>query len=292
MLQFASEALVSVPAGTRVEGDPVVAARLPSTGSDVAARLAVHGNRLCFVDLEGEALRAETLEALRGQRVRLRLAAGELGLLRERLGQLRCMHPVFIVAPDAHLVRTINFITAFDIPVHVDASLPPETEDGLDGACQLYLHGPLLRVPVEPFHTLLQTAAQRGGRTLWHTEQEDVRGNYHLTEDGKVTLSARWARRGMFYGSLDDTWPAMLASTLHRGLVELRPRLFRERSPCAFCPHLALCGGYLRALDPEWPCEPWKRAFARMGEGAHYGRTLLEELDRRRIEGDGHGPGA
>ena len=279
MVEFPREMNVSVPAGTVVPGAARVAVRLDGTSLPVAPLLEAIGNRLVWVEARVEDLDGDGLAAVAGQRLRVRASAADLARVGEHVDEFHAANTVFLVKADATLSRTVNFLTALRFAVHVDAASEPAAVHEPERVCHAYLHSSTLRVPIEPFHSLLLTVAGRGEVSLWQTEFEDTQLNGYVTETGTVTLSARWSERGKNYGSLDQDWPGLKASSVYKELSTFREGLFRGKSPCVLCPHLNLCEGFLRAVDRTAPCDPWKRAFDLLRAESNHARQILESAD-------------
>jgi len=92
---------------------------------------------------------------------------------------------------------------SLQIPVRLAYSdMPPRAvlEDLLDH----FLHSPTLSVPIEPFYSLARAIGQRRDLTLWAVFGEALGRNYFVDVDRRVSLSPRWAGRGMFFGAVGE----------------------------------------------------------------------------------------
>jgi hypothetical protein len=278
MTEFPPGTNVSLPTGMLLDGVQRVALRLDA-GSPIEPLLESLEGRLAWVEADLAELDGTRLAALGGRRVRVRVASTELERVAAHVDGLHRAQTVCLLAPSPELMRTVNFLAAMHLPVHVQAACPCTSATELERVCDFYLHSPTLRVPVEPLHTLLLATAQGGGWSLWETEFEDVGCNVFVSPSGKVTLGERWAERELFYGSLEDDWLTIAGSPLHSELREFRERLFRRKSPCVLCPHMAVCGGFLRAIDSTANCEPWKRVFDKLRQACGQAEEVLAHTE-------------
>jgi radical SAM protein with 4Fe4S-binding SPASM domain len=198
----------------------------------------------------------------------------------ELVNALLDMEAVFVVRPDAKLIRNVNFLTSLNFRVHVETSALGELENSLLDAADFYVHNPILTTPVEPFHTLLHTICIGRGHNMWAIEAENVKTNFYVSHDGEVSLSKRWNADGLNYATLDDPWERIVNSELFQKLSDFRNELFRNKSPCVFCAYLDLCGGFLRAIDASWPCELWQQVFCVLRDEAKKGKELLQRIEQ------------
>jgi len=280
MSSFPKHAKVKVPAGTFLDGQCSVSVRVRDE-DDVRRLRGKYGTRLSNFEIDGDSVRnVEFVRALAGTRVRILLPDGDLFEAREIVDALLRTDPVFIVRPDANATRNVNFLTSLNFRVHVDPSSAVQAEDSLERAVDFYLHNPLLVTPVEPFHSLLRSITRGRGYTMWDIEAENVKTNFYVSDGAEVSLSERWNTQSLNYGTLDDPWSEIVNSDLHRRLSAFKLELFRKKSPCVFCAHLGPCGGFLRALDPEWPCEPWQRVFLVLRDEAKKALELQQKTER------------
>jgi hypothetical protein len=278
MTQFPPDTTVSLPAAMPSSGAERVALRLDA-GTPIEPLLESLEGRLAWIEANVAELDAPRLAALRGRRVRLRVAPDELERVAAQIDGLHRAETVCVLEPGPKLLQTANFLTAMHLPVHVEAARPCTDPTELERVCDFYLRSATLRVPIEPLHTLLLATAQNSGWSLWETEFEDVGSNVFVTPSGKVTLGARWAERESFYGCVEDEWSTIVRSTLYSELREFRDRLFRRKSPCILCVHMAACGGFLRAIDPTAHCEPWKRAFDKLRQACGQAEEVLAQAE-------------
>lgn len=276
MIKFPEQTIVSVSSATLVAGQGAVSVRMDGTGVDINDLLTVYGRRLHDFELSSPLWKdTALLGVLEGSRIRLRVSDQDLDDLGAMADALRKTNPVFYVRADGNIVKMLNFITSFNFRVHIEASESAEAPDALDKALDFYLRNPLLQVPVEPFHTLLQHQAKDAGFTLWDTELENVSRNFYVNDKAQVTVSARWDAQDRHFCTLKDDWEAITSSALFKELESFKQGLFRKKAQCIFCAHLNLCGGYLRAVVPDWPCENWIAVFSKLAEEAQKAKELL-----------------
>lgn len=281
MLSFPKGAKVNEPAGTFLDGQCSVSVRI-HTEDDVPRLKEMYGRRLSNFEIDGESLRnLEFVRALAGMRVRILLADSGLFETGETVDALFCTEPVFAVKPDANLIRNLNFLTSLNFRVHIESGAAVQAEDSLLHAVDFYLHNPLLTTPVEPFHSLLHTVSRGRGYSMWDVEGENARTSFYVSDNGEVSLSKRWNIEGLNYGTLDDPWKKFVNSDLFRRLSAFRSELFRNKSSCVFCAHMDLCGGFLRAIDPDWPCELWQQVFLTLRGETQRAMQLQQETEQR-----------
>jgi len=279
MIQFPRNAIVNIPAGALPDGQNFVSVRLDAGSRDIPNSKKIYGERLLNFEItNGSYNDPFLLESLEGMRVRIHIG-NDLSGIGAHVNNLGEMQPVFVISPDRDAVRKINFLTAFNFPVRIDTSVPPETENSLEKALDFYLHNPLLTVPVEPFHTLLQTLGKSRGFNLWDIEMERVNVNFFINNSGKITLSSRWNDKGLYYGGIDESWDEIANSETFRILSSFKEMLFQKKSLCIFCSHFHPCEGFFRAVDSEWPCDAWKKVFSIL---VKEGRKAINLLKGRR----------
>ena len=286
---FPKEALVNTPCETMLDGECPVSVRI-NTPDSVPRIRDFYGKRLFNLEIEGELINdINLIRAIESNRVRVKLGDIDIleveGRLIEALQKVRAQ-PVFEINPDKNLLKNINFLTSLNILVHINMSYPVQDDKVLLQTVDFYLHNPMLRIPIEPLHSLLVTMSRGRGRRLWNTELESVKTNFFVSDQGEVSLSKRWIENGMKYGTLDDSVNDFMKSELYNKLAMLRENMFRSKSPCAFCRHLDVCKGFLRAIDPEWPCDIWKKVFSILQSTVREGEDLLRKIDQQRQQAE------
>jgi len=128
-----------------------------------------------------------------------------------------------------------------------------------------FLHADGLEVPIEPFATLTRAIARGKGPDLWHAFHEVPGHDYLVDREGRVTLSARWAAQGRFFGTVDDDVLDLEASDLWKHVASWRERVFGSVGACSTCEHFPACGGFwLADGSPDDACAGWQRALGRL----------------------------
>lgn len=139
----------------------------------------------------------------------------------------------------------------------------------LSAVTDYFLHSPTLRVPIEPLSQISMAMADGKGVTLWRLYHETLGTHWYVDASNRVSLSERWARRGLFFGRVGDSLETLRGSDLWRRLEGYRPAVFANLSPCATCTHFPWCAGFW--LAPEdvadvHACAPWRAAMDRLLE--------------------------
>jgi len=288
MTRFPEHAVVNVHAATRLDGSCAVWVRVGPT-DDVAELKAVYGPRLLGLQIGAECFRdVEWLGTLQGLRVRMRNVPLSAFRTRDVLEAIRNMQSTVVVLPDGQVLRQVNFLTSIGLRVHIDAGLADPQGEDLLRAVDFYIHNPLLTRPIEPFHGLLCHLAHGEGPDMWDIESERIGVDFYVDDDGRVGLSERWIARGLEYGELSNGWEGIEGSQVMQQLASFKAALFRQQSDCVFCVHMDICGGFLRADDPERSCIAWQQVFARLREETGRARELLDQAK----DDAGTGPGA
>ena len=275
MPAFPDGTIVNLPASLGLDGSFGVIVRW-EPGADADRLRKVYGPRLLGFEAESGRLGGpEALGALAGEPVLVRLGDRRHIEDGELLDAFRRLRLAFLVRPDEELFRTANFLTSLGYPVRIDLTAAVGSMEVLLRTLDFYLHNPVLSRPIEPFHSLLAAISSASMRTLWEIEAEDPRLNFYVGSGGRISLSRRWSEGGRHFGTLDDPWLDIIGSDLYLALGSWKARIFKERSPCAFCAHFDICAGFLRAVDAVWPCESWQRAFDILREEVGKARGLL-----------------
>src|SRR4030042_4267439 len=64
------------------------------------------------------------------------------------------------------------------------------------------------------------------------TELENVKTSFYVTNSSQVSLSERWSKKNLNYGSLNDPWKKIIKSELYQMMLAFKTELFRSRSHC------------------------------------------------------------
>jgi len=278
MTAFPNQAIVNVAAGTFPDADCLVSVRV-KPHDDIPHLTRLYAKRLLNFEIsEGAHHDPEFCRRLEGARIRILSCGHEPLPTAEIVDALKKTQCVFMIAPDERAVRNANSLTSLGFRAHIDAAAPVDSEQALLRALDFYLHNPLLSTPVEPFHTLLRTASASRGHDLWDIQSENVKINFYVSDNGEVALAKRWTSSGLNYGTLDNTWDEIVNGALMRRLLSFKADLFRQQNQCVFCRHLDLCGGFLRAVEPEWQCNIWQELFKTLRDEARKAKDLLDSV--------------
>lgn len=278
---FPKNAIVNTPAEQRLEGDCSVSVRI-STNDDPSSLQEFYGKRLFNFEIEAKSVAdLDLINSLKGCRVRVNDASVGIFKSDDTIRPLRDAQPVFVVRLDDDILRNINFLTSLNAPVHIDISSLAASEKALMQVLDFYLHNPLLSIPIEPLHSMLRTINRKRGITLWATEHENINNNFFVSDSGEITLSKRWNDNKLNYGTIEDSFDDIESSKLYQRLVSFKAELFRNSSPCIFCDHFGPCVGFLKAIEPEQPCESWKNVFKTLADESEKAKDLLQKFQQQ-----------
>ena len=152
------------------------------------------------------------------------------------------------------------------VALRTDARWDAET---LLAIAEYFLHSPALSTGVAPLVGLLDFAAGAEKADLWELERERLGKDFHVGKDGAISLSRRWAARGMSFGRLGDPLETLRASEAWGWLASIERRVFVGLGPCCTCRHWLFCKGFF--LDPASgapDCAPWRACFDRVADAA------------------------
>ena len=197
---------LNIPGRLLLESSNSVAVRIGSADCDIAKLKEHYAHRLFNFEIEGDLIQDQALmKRLEKSRVKIGPNTGifEVG---KSLQFYKSFLPVFFIKPDSQLIKSINYLTAFGFQVHIDMANPPENSSILEKAVEFYLHNPLLKTPIEPFHSLVKTLSGRAKISLWDTEYEKLGSNAYIDDSENISLSRRWLDKGKSYGKIDNTW--------------------------------------------------------------------------------------
>jgi len=164
----------------------------------------------------------------------------------------------------ADFLKAVKLATSLRLPVRVLPGQPtPEVLDELTEALEFYLHGPMVEMPVEFFHSLLATVCGADKGSLWMILEEDPAAFLHYDAEGHPELP----RLGGFR-SVEISPGAFVEHHLKR-LVE-------QGAECATCPWQQACRGYFKWPNPAYSCGGVKQLFSAIGAaGDEIERDLL-----------------
>jgi hypothetical protein len=166
-------------------------------------------------------------------------------------------------------LKAVKLAAALRLPIRVVPGQPTaEVLAELNEAVELYLHGPMVEAPVEPFHSLLASLSGTQAGSLWIILEEDPSEFLRYDADGH----ARLPRSSAF--DLGEISPAEFVESHLKSLVE-------QGAECATCPWRQPCGGYFKWPDPGYSCEGVKRLFSIIQTAAD---EIGQDLASRPIE--------
>jgi hypothetical protein len=281
MTEFPSELKVNVPSSIFLTGGCGVVVRLQNR-DDIAELRSAYGQRLHHVVIhEKEFGDVAWLRELSGLRVEIVLDDGS-GLSSDVVDVLATMQPLFRLDTPERRLRNINLLASLSYPVVLNVFEGSHGIEPLTRALSYYLHNPLLNTPIEPFHSIMSRFLGHGPHTLWSIFGEVVGRNVCVGELGEISVAPRWISAGVCFGTLDDTWKKLSDSELYQRLVRICDGVSESAPPCVSCPHRDACGGFLRAVNAEWPCDAWQKVFAEIRKQARQVVGLTEWLTKKR----------
>jgi len=279
MIAFPANTLVTLPARINVQGDSQVAISVAHEDDFIRAK-EKYASRINHLIIEAKSVKDENLmRAI--SRNRVKVVLNDLNVLESNfeIESLRMVKPIFVVPTNGNMLRSINFLSGLNFPVHIEASELVHEKDALLQAADFYLHNPLLTVPIEPFHSILGSLIWGRTGILWDTEYERPGRNFFISDKSEISLSRRWNSSGLNFGRLEDPWDAIIESELYKKLLRLKEYIFEERPACVLCAHLRLCAGFFKAIDPNWPCDAWKMVYDMFLATAQKAKSLLKKMD-------------
>ncbi|MBI5417200.1 hypothetical protein HZA55_04555 [Candidatus Poribacteria bacterium] len=285
MIQFPDNAIVNIHSGVFLKGKFFVSIRIGENVNNISMLKKTYAKRIFNFDINSNLCdNAELLHAMEGFRVRIYSSSNDLSAIGKNVNIFKRLYPIFVINPDNNSMKKINFLTAFKFPVYINTSVQPETNDILDRILDYYLHNPLLTVPIDPFHSLLKMASVKKNTefNLWDIEMEKININFYLSDSGKITLSSRWDKNGLYYCELKDSFKDIVSSELFNNLLSYKKMLFQKKSSCAFCQHFNLCGGFLKAACPNLSCENWRKIFSALNDEIKNAMSILKNYNENR----------
>ncbi len=213
-----------------------------------------------------------------GPRIRILVSDNQIAEIHKRRSQFIVVRPILVLNRcEGSLPRTIQFLASLNLPIEVNPTvfLDQDKETLLDLAERL-LFSPFVKTPVQPFFNLLLSAIGspvNSSPTLWDICNECVGHNFFITNDGKITLSSRWAEINRFFGDISDTIHNIRSSPFFSQLKSMKSPKSAENSKCSQCRVLSFCSGYLCALDSTHDCSPFQSVYDFMSS---HSRSLKE----------------
>lgn len=175
------------------------------------------------------------------------------------------------VVPGFH--RLVKLAVSLDFAVKLEVSQPdPPLLDELSRVADSYLHQATVAQPVEYFHSLFLAFYRGDPVTLWSIQEEDPLHVRYITDEGRETLSRRFAE-----GDLKGD----VASFVTR----FADALLAEKAECSGCEYLAHCSGYFKCPDREYRCDGVKTLFRTLKSAAEELRGDLAAFTSNGQEG-------
>ncbi len=277
MTEFPPDVMVNVPSSVSLTGECTVVVRLEDH-DDIAELRSAYGQRLHHVVIHEKGFKdLMWLRELSGLRVEIVFGDGS-GLSSDVVDVLSTTDPLFRLDIPVRLFRNINLLASLGYPVMLNAAEAANSVDDLTQALWHYLNNALLNVAIEPFHSIMRRFLGKATHTLWYILGETVGRNVYVGEAGEVSLAQRWISAEMRFGTLSDAWKNLTETELYRRLARIRDDVSESALACVSCPHRDICGGYLRAVNPERSCEAWQKVFAQIRGKAQQVARLTESL--------------
>jgi hypothetical protein len=172
------------------------------------------------------------------------------------------------------LLKAVKLAASLRLPVRVLPGQPtPQVLAELREALEFYLHGPMVEMPVEFFHSLLATARGADKGSLWMILEQDPAAFLHYDVEGYPELSRSGGFRSV------EISPGAFVEHHLKSLVE-------EGAECATCPWQQVCRGYFKWPDPAYSCEGVKELFSIIEAAAdEIERDLISSEDQIRLSG-------
>jgi hypothetical protein len=168
-----------------------------------------------------------------------------------RLVDVCAMRDVRVSMPAAPgFLKAIKLAASLRLPVRVIPGQPtPEVLAELTEALEFYLHGPMVEMPVEFFHSLLATVCGADKSSLWMILEEDPAAFLHYDAEGHPELPRSGGFRSV------EISPGAFVEHHLKSLVE-------QGAECATCPWQQACRGYFKWPDPAYSCGGVKQLFS------------------------------
>jgi hypothetical protein len=171
-------------------------------------------------------------------------------------------------------LKAVRLAASLRLPVRVLPGQPTlDVLAELKEALDFYLHGPMVDVPVEFFHSLLATMCGADKGSLWMILEEDPRAFLHYDAEGRPKLPRFEGFRSV------ETSPDAFVEYQLKSLVE-------QGAECATCPWRQVCKGYFKWPDPAYSCGGVKQLFSIIEAAAYeIGRDLASREQQSHLDG-------
>jgi len=159
-------------------------------------------------------------------------------------------HPVRIAIPVLPgFSKAVKLAVSLDFAVKLEMEQPDSllVEEILT-VLDFYLHRSVVRQPIEFFQTILLSFYRHEPVSLWAVAEEDSAVVRYITDDGKETISKRFAGAQLEYRLVD--FVALFGQ-----------QLVSEMRECHECEFFNRCGGYFKWPDQNYKCDGIKKLF-------------------------------
>ena len=183
---------------------------------------------------------------------------------------------------DVGLLQGVRIVTSAGVSVMLNPDEVYDTGELLS-VLHYYLHEPHLQVPVEFFHSLFNAYLNNTPVSLEEMYPESPDTFLYVDELGRISGSARLACAGEFFGEVRDSLTLDTTCNAYKSLLDRRKNIFLSGSACASCEHFDVCGAYLRFVEKEFDCDPFKKTFEQIKAKA---REFAEDLSSSALSGE------
>lgn len=170
---------------------------------------------------------------------------------------LLARHPVRVTVPVVPgFSKAVKLAVSLSFAVKLEVSQPDQSllEELLQVA-HSYLHQATVAQPIEYFHSLFMAFYRGDPVTLWAIQEEDPSHIRYITDEGKETLSRRFAE-----GDLKGEITSFVKT--------FKDELIAEEGECSSCEFLANCSGYFKWPHREYRCDGVKSLFRTLKDAA------------------------
>lgn len=219
--------------------------------------------------------------------VRLRVSDCQLGDIHRRRSLICSIKPTLVFEENsASLPRSVQFLSSLNLPIEIspDVIMSQNAESLLDLADRL-LFSPFIKTTVQPIFELLQSLMVGDGRSpfsFWNACGETLGRDYFVSQNGKISLSRRWAERNRYFGDISSTIGEMQASPLYKELHGITRQGEFSNPACPSCQAKDFCSGFLCALDASYDCGPFLSFHAFLGNQTGTLKKSLVTLPRKK----------
>lgn len=170
---------------------------------------------------------------------------------------LLARHPVRVSVPVAPgFSKVVKLAVSLNFAVKLQVFQPdPFLFEELSRAAHWYLRHATVSQPIEYFHSLFLAFYRGDPVTLWAIQEEDPSHNRYITDEGKETLSKRFAE-GDLKGEVTSF------------VTRFRDELIAEERECSSCEFLGNCSGYFKWPSREYRCDGVKALFETIKDAA------------------------